>query len=532
MKKAIKINISGVIFHIDEDAYEKLNAYIKSIELYFLDKEGGKEIVDDIEARIAELFQSRTDNQKQVITIGHVNEVIGIMGDPSDFVEAAEEAVEPADEAAGEGKKKIAPGPRRLYRDPDNSVFGGVCGGLGAYFGIDPVWIRILFVILLIAGYGVWGLVYIVLWIAVPRAVTISQKLEMKGERVTVSNIEKTVKEEYEGVKANFKKFEKTEGYSQASSAVEEIFQVLGRILTVLLRVVAVLVGVVLVFAGFIILMTFLGMFVFGSPLIPGWFNGDIFNVNEFFSAFIDPTSLTIMLVALSLAVLIPLVAIIYGGIKLVFQLRTRDGGLGLVTLVIWIVAVSVLFSMAFAEGRKFAFEETSRENVIISAPAGSPLYLQLNERASPASIEEIAWFDKPKRGMYIEQRREIYYARPALVIRHAQVEAPELVIVRKARGSSRLQAERNADRISYNWAQEDSLLIFDNLLALEPGAQWRFEEITLHLNLPENQQIHVGDRMERIISSARSVERRSISSLTGKKWRMTREGLEPALSH
>jgi hypothetical protein len=108
MKKAIKINISGVIFHIDEDAYEKLNAYIKSIELYFLDKEGGKEIVDDIEARIAELFQSRTDNQKQVITIGHVNEVIGIMGDPSDFVEAAEEVEEPVDEAAGEEKKRIS----------------------------------------------------------------------------------------------------------------------------------------------------------------------------------------------------------------------------------------------------------------------------------------------------------------------------------------------------------------------------------------------------------------------------------------
>jgi hypothetical protein len=370
------------------------------------------------------------------------------------------------------------------------------------------------------------------LWIAVPRAVTISQKLEMKGERVTVSNIEKTVKEEYEGVKANFKKFEKTEGYSQASSAVEEIFQVLGRILTVLLEGCGRADRCGARFRGFIILMTFLGMFVFGSPFIPGWFNGDIFPVNEFLSAFIDPTSLTIMLVALLFAVLIPLIAIIYGGIKLVFQLRTRDGGLGLVALVIWIVAVSVLFSMAFVEGRKFAFKETSRENVIITTPPGSTLYLQLNERVSPASIEEIAWFDKPSRGMYFEQRREIYYARPALSIRHAQVEAPELVIERKARGSSRLQAERNADRISYSWAQEDSILIFDNLLALEPGAQWRFEEITLHLNLPENQRIHVGDRMERIITSARTVERRSISSLTGKKWRMTREGLEPALSN
>jgi phage shock protein PspC (stress-responsive transcriptional regulator) len=531
MKKAIKINISGLIFHIDEDAYEKLNAYIKSVELYFLDKAGGKEIIDDIEARIAELFQTRTDNQKQVITIGHVNEVVEIMGDPSIFVEVAEEDEEAPVISSGSEKRRSAPGPKRLYRDPDNAVLGGVCGGLGAYFGIDPVWIRILFVILLIAGYGVWGLVYIVLWIAVPKAVTISQRLEMRGARVTVSNIEKTVKEEYEGVKTNFKNLEKTEGYKQATSAVEEIFQVLGRILAAILKVALVLIGVALIFAGVVSLMAFLGVFVFSSPLLPQWLNVEIFPLNRFFAAFVDPTNLTVMLIALFIAVIIPLISIIYGGIKLAFQVRSRDRGLGMTALVIWIVAISVLFSMGFVEGRKFAFHETSRENVSLSVTAGRPLYIRLNEKVSIASIDEIAWFDQPSRGMYFEPGREIYYSRPELNIRYSRIEVPELVIERSARGASRLQAERNAGKISYNWRQEDSILILDNFLALEPGGQWRFEEITLQLNLPEDQHVHIGDRMDRIIGSARMAERRSNSVLTGRKWRMTREGLMPAVN-
>jgi phage shock protein PspC (stress-responsive transcriptional regulator) len=531
MKKAIKINISGLIFHIDEDAYEKLNAYIKSVELYFLDKAGGKEIIDDIEARIAELFQARTDNQKQVITTGHVDEIVGIMGDPSVFVEAAEEDPEEPNIAPGSEKRRSAPGPKRLYRDPDNAVFGGVCGGLGAYFGMDPVWFRILFVILLIAGYGVWGLVYIVLWIAVPKAITISQRLEMKGARVTVSNIQKSAREEFDGVKASFRNLEKTEGYKQASSAVEEIFQVLGRVLAAILKVVVILIGVVLIFAGVVSLMAFLGVFVFSSPLLPQWLNVEIFPLNRFFAAFIDPTNLTVMLVALFIAVIIPLISIIYGGIKLAFQVNSRDRGLGMTALVIWIVSISVLFSMGFVEGRKFAFQETYRENIILTAPEGRTLYLQLNERVSSSSIDEIAWFDQPSRGMYFEPGRDIYYSRPALNIRYARIDAPELVIERSARGSSSLQAQRNAGKISYNWRQEDSVLIFDNYLAIEPGNQWRFEEVTLQLNLPEDQQIHIGGRMDRIIGFARMAELKNKSELTGRKWRMTREGLMPALN-
>jgi phage shock protein PspC (stress-responsive transcriptional regulator) len=527
MKKAIKINISGVIFHIDEDAYEILKSYLKSVERFFTGKEG-KEIIDDIESRIAELFQTRTQTHNKVITIEHVNEIIEIMGHPGDFIESVSGAEEESG-ATGEDKRITIRRSKRLYRDPENSVLGGVCGGLGSYFSIDPVLIRVLFVILLIAGYGVWGLVYIVLWIAIPRAVTISQRLEMRGERITMANIEKNVKAEYEGVRANFRNLEKTEGYKRTTSAVEEIFRVLGRIILVVLKIAAVLAGVVLVIIGLVLLMSFLGVFIFGSSFTFGWFHGDIIPFNQFLTSFIEPVSLIIFMSALFVAIFIPLLAIIYGGIKLVFRLRTRDSGIGLVSLIIWIISLTVLFTVGIIEVRKYAFRGTSQESVIISSIPGQTLYLELNEKVRRASLEDITWFDF--RGVYLDRQNDIIYTRPSLSIRYGRVDAPELFVERSARGYSPMRAEINAEKIGYNWEQNDSILIFDNLFALEPEMSWNFPGIHLRLLLPDDFTVHIGDRMDRIITSARTPERMSISSMTGKKWRMTGHGLEPVVN-
>ena len=528
MKKAIKINISGVIFHIDEDAYERLKAYLKSVELYFSSKEGGKEIVGDIESRMAELFQSKVSDQKEVITLADVIEVTEIMGDPSVFVEEAEE--DDADSA--QTKRDSRRGSRRLYRDPDNAVLGGVCGGIGAYFNIDPVIVRILFVVLFIAGYGVWGLVYIILWIAIPTAVSIAQKLEMRGEHVTISNIEKTVKQEYEGVKANFKKFERSDSYKQTTSAIEEIFRVLGRIIIVLAKVLLILIGIGLVFFGFIMLMSFLGVFFFSTTLFSmDWFNGGFAPLNQFMSSFVDPVNLKIILTALFFAIVIPLISIIYGGIKLIFQIRSKVRGLGVLALVAWIISISVLFTLGIVEGRKFVFRENVQENVLISPPPSQTLYLQLNENVNVSRLEDLTWFNSPSRGIYMDPSREIIYSRPSLTIRHTSGDVPELVIEKIASGSSQLYSELNAENIIYTWELQDSVLIFDNMFSVPQGSNWNFSEINLRLNIPEGHSVNLGDRMDRIITSARTHEWRRVSSMTGKKWIMTDERLSPALN-
>lgn len=548
MKKAIKINISGVIFHIDEDAYVQLKSYLKSVDLYFSNKEGGKEIIDDIESRIAELFQSRvTEQKKEVINLEDVTEVTAIMGDPSDFVEEAEDSEMAGETVAGGEKRSYRRGAKRLYRDPENAVFGGVCGGLGAYFRIDPVILRILFVVLLIAGYGVWGLVYIVLWIAIPKAVSIAQKLEMRGEHVTISNIEKTVKQEYEGVKSNFKNIEKSEGYKQATSAIEEIFRVFGRILVVIAKVLLVLVGVALVFAGFIVLMSFLGVFFFKSTIFSfGWFEGSIFPLSQFLSAFVDPGNLSIILIALFFAVIIPLIMIIYGGIKLIFQIRSRDRGIGIVALVLWIASISVLFSMGFIESRNFVYRGVSQENVVIDDIPSRTLYLRLNENVDVNSLEDLTWFSGSRRGgiyrhrhsgppastysnlgdIYQEQGNGGLWSSPSLSIRYSSADEPDLVVEKRARGSSQFYSELNAEAVTYNVELTDSLLIFDHMFT--PGAEdlWNFAEVNIRLNLPEGYSVHIGEKMNRILTSARNTDDFRLSSMTGRDWMMTEEGL------
>ena len=188
MKKTLNINIKGIIFHLDEDAYNKLNKYLDEINNHFRNKKGREEIINDIENRLTELFQQKLNDKKQVITIEDVDEVIGTMGHPSDFDEDSEDDDTTAPQSRAKGHK-------RLFRNVEDRMLGGVCSGLGAYFNIDTVWVRIAFLIALVfAGGSI--LVYLVLWIVIPPARTVTEKLEMKGDPVTISNMEKAFKEE------------------------------------------------------------------------------------------------------------------------------------------------------------------------------------------------------------------------------------------------------------------------------------------------------------------------------------------------
>lgn len=201
MKKTIRIHISGYIFNIDEDAYHILKNWLDSISNKYKKTEDGKEIFNDIEMRVAELFEEKVGNDG-VVTQNEVEDIIKTMGNPEDFEsdDDRETTYEPNDSKKKSRKQK------RLYRDEDNQIIAGVCSGLGNYFGVDPVLFRLAFLVALIIG-GFGTLIYIVLWIAIPKAETIAQKLEMNGEPVTVSNIEKAIKEEFEYVKEKwFKK--------------------------------------------------------------------------------------------------------------------------------------------------------------------------------------------------------------------------------------------------------------------------------------------------------------------------------------
>ena len=212
MKKTFTINISGSVFHIEEDAYEVLQKYMSNLKQHFGNSEEGKEITTDIEARIAEIFLEKSTDEKNVVTLSWVNQVIETMGTSEDFSQ------EEADEEPLRGQQKRK---RRLYRDPEQSILGGVCSGLAVYFNMDLAILRILVVLAFFLTSGGVLLVYLILWIAVPKAVNTSQRLEMRGQEVTVKNIEKFIKDEVNSVKESYNKFRKSGFFSKKQKAQE-----------------------------------------------------------------------------------------------------------------------------------------------------------------------------------------------------------------------------------------------------------------------------------------------------------------------
>ena len=217
MKKTININLAGFVFYIDEDAYETLQKYLNNIRTYLGNTEGREEIIDDIESRIAELF---SEKQKQVITLIEVNEVIEVMGQPEDYM--SEE--EPEEKTAGQQSNK------RLYRDPDSTVLGGVCSGVGHYLNIDAVWIRLIFLAMVWSGVSI--LFYFILWAIIPKAETTAQKLEMKGKAATFSNIEDYVRKGYENVKDDFKNVDFKGAGEKAKQGASGFFAFLGELIS------------------------------------------------------------------------------------------------------------------------------------------------------------------------------------------------------------------------------------------------------------------------------------------------------------
>lgn len=195
MKKTLTVNLGGTVYHIDEDAYHLLDSYLTNLRIHFCREEGADEIVHDMELRISELFADRLDESKQVITIEDVEEIIARMGKPED-ISADTETSDGSGSAAYTETEK---GPRRLFRDPDNKIIGGVASGLAAYFGWDVTLVRIAFLIL---GFFVHGfiLVYIIGWILIPSARTAPEKLAMRGVKIDVESIGKVVTDGFDRV--------------------------------------------------------------------------------------------------------------------------------------------------------------------------------------------------------------------------------------------------------------------------------------------------------------------------------------------
>ncbi|MCX6258228.1 MAG: PspC domain-containing protein [Bacteroidia bacterium] len=513
MKKTVNINISGIVFHIDEDAYEMLQTYLHSLSQRYSGSESGNEIISDIESRIAELFREKTTGSKEVITIDDTREVISILGSPEEFDTGDN------NHSAGQEQSQEYYGDKRLYRDPDNRVFGGVCGGLGHYFNIDPVILRVLFVILFFA-FGTSFLIYLVLWIAIPSARSTAQKLEMRGKRINVSNIEQSIKDEFHEVKNSFKNFRKSDSYKKGYDFFYKLLKMVGLVIAALAKILIGLFGAIFIIIGIVLLAGILGPVVFGFNFYP-------FEHSPF-TFFIASTHATAaLLTGLVLLIGVPVLAMIFGGIKMIFRFKSNNR-------VIWITAgIFFLFGLFLTVGAGFIEMQNYRENGRITEMKDLNMNKQhvLYLSVAPDTLaprtghnEKILQF-KGVNLMNVDGKLR-FLCQPSFEIVKSDNDRFQVEMMREAKGRSRKIAGENATNIDYYWSLKDSTLILNPYFTLKENNGWRGQKMLITLKMPVGATILIGKDMDGIIYDIDNVSHTADYDMLGKKWTMKQEGL------
>lgn len=523
MKKTFTINISGSVFHIEEDAYEKLQNYLQMLSNHFRTSAEGREILQDIEARIAELFSQKIKDGKEVIIDPWVDEVIERMGKPEDFMDAT------TDEDETDAQPTVSAEPRkvkrRLYRDPDHRVIGGVCSGMGAYFNIDPVILRIIFVVLFFT-YGSSVLIYLILWIAVPKARTTAQRLEMRGEEATVSNIEKSIKEEVKDVKDSFVRMKNSETFGRGKEGMSRLGEFVYTLAKVALRVLVIIVGAVLIIAGFFSLIGFVSSMIIGQSILHGssWMWGSDFYMPDFFGHFINPGLLTFSMIAIALVVGIPLLMILFIGTKLVFRYKTNNRMIGLVSLGVWVIALFALIMVSVSQINHFSKQFSTTTSANIDCLQCKNVILELKEDNWSEYAESEIHLDQMK--LVEVNGKDVLLGEPRLTIEKSNGDQFAVLLKKRARGENSDDAQKNADNIIYNFSPKDSVITFDPYYSLAENAKWRSQEIDIIVKVPVGKSVFLSKNMSRIIYDIENVSNTWDHDMVGKYWIMTEDGL------
>lgn len=516
MKKTVKINVGGVVFHVDDDAFVILNGYIEKIKARFSTDREGSEIITDIENRIAELLQLKLSEQKQAITIDDVNEMIGIIGRPEDFEEQPEEETSYTESSSR----------KRFYRDLDHNVIGGICAGLGAYFNIDPVILRVIFVILSFPLAGFPLAVYLILWIAIPAALTTAQKMEMRGGNFTISDIENKVKTEYENVKGNFKKMKDSDRYHRGRNRMNTVGSGFAEIINFFGRVLFIIIGVALIIAGISLIASFFGLFVFSDSLL-FWTHTDQHHmlIPDFLFSVVNPKSILLATICLIIFITAPIIAIIYWGLKLILRFKANDGIISVVASVAWILSIIILAGITLFEVKEYAFSTQLDDSIEMNLPENKVLYIQSSQDMDDFS--EIFFFQDGLEVYTHEDFPERIYLEPNFRIKYTSSDEISIKFEKEARGATNKLARKNASNIEFEWHLQDSVLYIDPLFYHKNKDRWTFPDLEIILYLPEGQKVCVDKNLKQTLNRAQTADDIWTSEIPGKCWVMTDEGLD-----
>lgn len=353
MKKTLTVNLGGTVFHIDEDAYQLLDKYLSNLRIHFQREEGADEIMADFEMRISELLNERIRLGYEVITIEQVEEVIKRMGKP-------EEIFEEEEKHSGEGETETKTTvevkeervKKRLMRDPDNRILGGVAGGLAAYLDWDPTAVRIA-LFLLAFFYGVTIPIYLLLWLIIPMARTATEKLQMRGESITIESIGKTVTDGFERASCNVNDYINSGRPRTAFQKFADGFiEVLGVILKVFMIIISIILIPPLLLALFIILIVIV-VVVFGGSL--GFLHGFLpFTHWDSLAFQLPETALVATALSTILLIGIPIVLIVFAVGTQFFKTKPLTSNAKWIMLVLFVAALIVNIYLASKYGLNF----------------------------------------------------------------------------------------------------------------------------------------------------------------------------------
>lgn len=515
MNKTIIININGIIFHIEEDAYEVLQTYMISVKKHFGYSPDSNEIVSDIENRIAEMFNERITPQKAVITMEDVNEVTAQMGRISDFEDFDEKSTEYAndyDDYSYDSER------RGLFRDPDDKVLGGVCSGLGHYFEIEAKWVRLILILLFLFG-GMGLLVYIILWIVIPLARTRADKMSMRGEAANIHNFKRNFDEEMEGLRRNF-----TEAGQRISPGLKKTAKKTGVALEQGASLVVKIIGILVIIAsGIGLIAGFIALFIFLGVSNGGYFGDDFAP-----ALFVDPTYYQPLVWASFIAGAIPLFALILLSIRMISSIKISSY-LGYSLLILWIISIgfviyySTLISVDHSFDGKVVETETLKRDSVYFLTMND--VTAITKRSNPSSrvkrrvvdITDGEWSKQIRPRIYINK---LTFGDSATVNKNYSAEGRNFEV-----------ATARAQQIIYNVAQEDRKIIFDSHGSIGKGELIRDQEIWVELNVPEGTRLIIDENVQQRIYNlpdddvdSDDFDRRSYYP---SEWIMTSKGLQ-----
>lgn len=526
MDKTIKINLGGTLFQIDEEAYKILRRYLQDIDDRLKNTPGGAETIEDIESRIAEIFQTQ-GGTAAVISRDNVDAMISVIGKPEDF--------DTGSETTRTGETYSRPASRKkLYRNPDDKIVSGVCGGLGSFLNIEAVWVRLLFIIF--TCFFLIGLfVYVALWIALPLADSDARKREMYGSDGYLTASQKR----NSGFALASGGQERTAGpaTSGVGNAFNEVFRAIGKVFFIIMRIFLIIIGISFVIGGFITLVSFVMVFFFKYP---GYFSTHSFGVNlfylpDFLNYIVNPAIAPWILVLSFIVILMPLLALIYWGVKMIFWFKSRDGIVSLIALIIWVISVAALSLLLFNEGISYA--ETSKsitEEIIEKTPAD--LYIVAGNKVADLKYDKEISFDEEDYNVYFIDGNKGLFISSRLNINNSEDNSLRVNVRKRSAGRSRSDADKKAGGLLYNHRISGDTVYIDEYFSIPAGTRWSFDEVRVSLYIPEGTEVHFDKTTETMFRrhyydnndwNSESDDREYVrSGKGGYSWVMTEDGL------